>query len=320
MKTLLRLALVLASLALVAPMAQAQRQLGKKKGPTSKLFLAETKGEGEVTNEGRTFAPKQATAFDAPGTVLETKAGSYQAFVYSNGTGMFVDEQTRVEIDRFVQEPFRPDRDLNSPVEPSVSQSDVFVARGQVAICTGQLVSGSTMNYSTPHAAVNIRGGKIAIRSEGDTSTVFLLDGDATVKSGGKDVGGTLLRPGEQATIRPGPPGLPPTISVGPIDREVMSSLDEKVSVACNAKKAVTFEAIETLADRGLEASETPLPEAAPEDPNAPAPAPAPAGQATDPGAAGSDTEQTIVARPNIPAAPPATIVVSPDRIGPGGQ
>ncbi len=97
-----------------------------------------------------------------------------------------------------------------------------------------------------------------------------------------------------------------------------MSSLDEKVSVACNAKKAVTFEAIETLADRGLEASETPLPEAPPDDPNAPAPAPA--GQGGDPGAAGSDTEQTIVARPNIPAAPPATIVVSPDRIGPGGQ
>ena len=307
MKTLVRLLLVAASLVLVVPYSHAQRQLGKKKGPTSKLYLAETKGDGEVTNEGRTFAPKQATAFDAPGTVLETKANSYQAFVYSNGTGMFVDENTRVEVDRFVQEPFRPDRDLNAPAEPSISQSDVFVARGQVAICTGTLVSGSTMNYSTPHAAVNIRGGKIAIRSDGDTSTVYLLDGDATVKSGTKDVGGTLLKPGEQAVIRPGPTGQPPSITVGPIDRDVMSSLDEKVNVACNAKKTVTFEAIEVLAERGLEASETPVSDEPEATPGAP-------------GAAGSDTEQVIVARPNLPAAPPATIVVSPDRIGPGGQ
>jgi hypothetical protein len=310
MKALLRFVLVVTSLALVVPVAMAQRQLGKKKGPTSKLFLAETKGEGEVTNEGRTFSPKQATAFDAPGTVLQTKEGSYQAFVYSNGTGMFVDENTRIEIDRFVQEPFKPDRDLNAPNEPSISQSDVFVARGQVALCTSQLVSGSTMNYSTPHAAVNIRGGKIAIRSDGDSSTVFLLDGDVTVKSGGRDVGGTLLRPGEQAVIRPGPPGEPPSITVGPIDRDVMNELDEKVSVACNAKKAVTFETIEVLAERGLGSSETPL-VTGPDAPVAPG---------DSPGAAGSDSEQVIVARPNIPAAPPITIVVSPDRLGPGGQ
>lgn len=293
MKTLLRLAVFGTALALAASPAFAQRQLGKKKGPTSKLYLAETVGEGRITTEGKSYDAKQATAFDAPGTVIETKADSHQAFVYSNGTGMFVDANTRVEVDRFVQEPFRPDRN-SMEVEPSISQSDVFVARGSVGICTGQLVSGSSMNYSTPHAGVNIRGGKLSISTSDDETVVYLLEGDATVKSGGRDLGGTLLRAGEQATIRPGRPGMPPTVTVGPIDRKVVASLDDKVSVACNAKKTVTFETIERVSERGLDA---------------------PPGTIDDAAGAG---EEEIVVRPTTPSAPPPVITVSPDRITPG--
>ena len=311
MHLLTRIILVAAAVAVVAvPSSFAQRQLGKKKGPTSKLYLAETVGNGEITNEGRTYTPKQATAFDAPGTVIETMADSHQAFVYSNGTGMFVDANTRIEIDRFVQEPFRPDRN-NTEVEPSMSQSDIFVARGQVGICTGQLVSGSTMTYSTPHAAVNIRGGKLSIKTDGNSTTVYLLEGDATVRSGAKDVGGALLHGGEQAVITPGVGGQPPTVTVGPIDRSTAANLDDKVNVACNAKKTVSFETIEKKAETtGLEGSEQPPPpgEATPGD-STPA-APGTGG--------GDDTTQEIVARPTTPAAPPTNIVVSQDRIGPG--
>lgn len=305
---------------LAAPGAFAQRQLGKKKGPTSKLYLAETRGKGEITNDGRTYAPKQATAFDAPGTVIQTAVDSHQAFVYSNGTGMFVDQETRVEVDRFVQEPFRPDRSPNTEVEPSISQSDVFLARGMIGVCTGQLVSGSTMNYGSPHASVNIRGGKVAMQTDGDSTTVFLLEGDVTVRTGAKDVGGTLLRPGEQATIRPSASGGAPSVTVGPIDRNVMESIDDKVTAACNAKKAVTFEAIEKKAEEGLAASEQePTTGDTPAAPAAP-PAPGAQGAAAEltPGAAGDESDQEIVARPTTPAAPPTNIVVSPDRIGPG--
>ena len=316
MNILVRFAIVLTAFAVVGvPSSFAQRQLGKKKGPTSKLYLAETVGQGEITNEGRTYAPKQATAFDAPGTVIETKADSHQAFVYSNGTGMFVDADTRVEVDRFVQEPFRPDRNTTTEVEPSISQSDVFVARGQVGICTGQLVSGTTMNYATPHAAVNIRGGKLSIKTDGDSTTVYLLEGDATVRTGSRDVGGALLRPGEQAVIRPGPPGQPPSVTVGPIDRNTANNLDDKVNVACNAKKTVSFETIEKKSETmGLEASEQPPPEeSGGGTPSNDSGSPAPAPQPTEP-------EEEIVARPTTPTAPPVNIVVSPDRIGPGDE
>jgi hypothetical protein len=87
--------------------------------------------------------------------------------------------------------------------------------------------------------------------------------------------------------------------------------LDDKVNVACNAKKTVSFETIEKKAETtGLEGSEQP---ATPDD--------AAPGDASPsrPGAGGNDdTTQEIVARPTTPAAPPTNIVVSQDRIGPG--
>jgi hypothetical protein len=199
-----------------------------------------------------------------------------------------------------VQEPFRPDRNATPEVEPSISQSDVFVARGQIGICTGQLVSGSTMNYSTPHASVNIRGGKLSIKTNENETIVYMVEGDATVRGGTRDIGGTLLRAGEQAVIRPGPPGQPPSITVGPIDRSTAASLDEKVNIACNAKKTVSFEMIEKKAEQGLESSE--------QEPPADAPA------------APAEPDNEIVALPTTPTSPPTNITVSPDRIVPGGE
>jgi hypothetical protein len=314
MKTLLRLLAAVTALAVIsAPAAFAQRQLGKKKGPTSKLFLAEAVGEGNITTEGKAHSPKQATAFDAPGTTIETGKDSHQAFVYSNGTGMLVDENTRVEVDRFVQEPFRPDREKSTEVEPSISHSDVFVSRGQVNICTSQMVSGSTMNYSTPNASVNIRSGKMAVATNGTESTIYLLDGDVTVRTGGKDTGGTLLRPGEKATIRPGPPGRPPIVTVAPIEQSMMSSLDDKVSAACAAKKTVSFETIEKKSEFGAEGE--PAKQAAPD--GTPAPAPTPGSNTSDP--TDDKPTQEIVVTPTTPTTLPTNITVSPDRL-PGGE
>ena len=70
---------------------------------------------------------------------------------------MYVDANTRLEVNRFVQERFLPNSNTTE-AEPSASQSDIFLWRGLVGVCTSQLVSGSTMNYSTEHATVTIRG------------------------------------------------------------------------------------------------------------------------------------------------------------------
>lgn len=300
------LLLSVATLLVVVPGALAQRQLGKKKGPTSKIYLAEAIGDSQIQTGDKIYTARQATAFDAPGTVIETKEGAHNAFVYSNGTGMFVDQNTRVEIDRFVQEPFKPDRNstADAPFEPSVSQSDVHVAHGAVGVCTSQLVTGSSMSYSTPQASVNIRGGKVSIETHGDETIIDLLDGDITVRGGSKDIGGQVLRPGERAVVRASPAGLPPTVTISQIPPEALQASDERVGVACNAKKTVTFEAIEQKAAEGLDI---------PEDGTGTG---APAGSPSTADAAGADGgTQEIVAKPTVPAAPPTNVVISPDRL-----
>jgi len=305
MKTKLARTLLLsvAVLVAVAPSAFAQRQLGKKKGPTSKIYLAEAVGDSQIQTGEKIYSARQATAFDAPGTVIETKEGAHNAFVYSNGTGMFVDQNTRVEIDRFVQEPFKPDRNstADAPFEPSISQSEVHVSYGAVGVCTSQLISGSSMSYSTPQAAVNIRSGKVSIETNADQTIIDLLEGDVTVRSGSKDVGGQILRAGERAVVRAAPAGQPPLVTISPIPPEALQASDERVSVACNAKKTVTFEVIEQKAEAGLDATGAPTGTGpAPADPN------------------GTGDTQQIVAKPTVPANPPTNIVVSPDRL-PGG-
>ena len=70
MKISLSRSLAIALIAALAatPTAFAQRSLGKKKGPTSKLYMAEAKGETSVQNGDKIYTARQATAFDAPGS------------------------------------------------------------------------------------------------------------------------------------------------------------------------------------------------------------------------------------------------------------
>lgn len=311
MKTYLpRILITLLMAAFVAaPAVHAQRALGKKKGPASKLYLAETVGESTIQNGDKIYTARQATAFDAPGTVIETKAGAHNAIVYSNGTGMFVDENTRVEIDRFVQEPFQLERNTNlgAIIEPSVSQSSIHVTHGAVGVCTSQLISGSSMTYSTPHGSVNIRGWRVSIETSGDATHIDLLEGDITVRGGGRDVGGQILRPGERATITPSPTGGQPTISVGPIPPAVLQVVSERTDTACQAKKTVTFEVIERKAEEGLDA--------AADEPAVDGGGDAAGGEGTEDEAAGAESDQEIVARPTVPAEPPTNIVASPNAL-----
>jgi hypothetical protein len=273
------------ALAVAAPSSLAQRQAEKKREPVGKLYVAETEGETEVQNGDQIFSIRQSTAFDAPGTIIETKADAHNTLVYSNGTGLFVDEITRLEIKRFSQEPFKtePSSQLDASHEPSVSQSDVVLSRGAIALCTSQLISGSAMLYNTPHALINIRGGRLVIESTATETIVDLLEGDLTVRLGAKDVGGQVLRTGERATIRAAGPGQEPVITIEPIPARAQPLVQERTDKACNSRRSVTFEVLAGLAGDGNEAA----------------------------GAGGDE----IVARPTVPQDPPTNIVVSPDRL-----
>lgn len=219
-------------------------QLATEHGPASKLFLSETKGTGTIENKGQVFEPKQGTAFDALGTVMVTNKESHQAYVLSTGTGLYLDANTQVRVNQFEQDRFPPTQTVND-TEPSLSHINIAVARGLVGVCASQMVSGTTLVFTTPLASVNVRGHRVAIQVLPDETIVYDLEGSVTVRTGDKDSGGITLQPGERVDVRSGGAGQPAQTTVGPIDNEARALLDGTVTVACNARKTVAFEAID---------------------------------------------------------------------------
>ncbi|HVU32328.1 MAG TPA: hypothetical protein VHE61_02765 [Opitutaceae bacterium] len=222
---------------------------GKPQNPASKLFVSDVEGEAQIDTGENIEDLNKRSVYNAQGTVIETKrpergqdrSKNYSTMVYSNGTGAFFDADTRVEIRRFVQEPFVPNRS-DSDVEPSISQTQAFVARGSVGLCTSKLVAGSVMSYTTPLASVNISGGKIVIQAGDRETRISMLEGESTVRAGAMDMGGHTLHAGQQAVIRPSRPGQPNTLQIIKIPSDEAPRLDDQVAMACMAKKTVYFE------------------------------------------------------------------------------
>ncbi|HVS50917.1 MAG TPA: hypothetical protein VHD62_01085 [Opitutaceae bacterium] len=250
----------LAGLLVFAPEAFAQ---GKKKNPVSKLFVADVNGEAVIDTGDSIQDLSQHAVHTAQGAVIETKKPEnpndrskyYSTMVYSNGTGSFFDADTQVEVKQFSQEPFVPNR-TDLEVEPSISQTQAFVARGAVGLCVSKLVAGSTMNYQTPQASVNIRGQKVVIEANKNVTKISMLEGDSTVRAGAMDMGGHVLHAGEQAIISQAAIGQPNQIQIAKIPDSDMSSLDDKVAMACLAKKTVYFEVRDKKAESNGGAAE----------------------------------------------------------------
>ena len=248
-------AVLLVAVALVSSSLFAQ---GRKKNPTSKVFISDVAGEAQIDTGDNIQDLNKRSVYTAQGTIIETKKSDrdedknkiFSTMVYSNGTGAYFDQDTKVEVKRFVQEPFTPNR-TDMDVEPSISQTQAYVSRGTVGLCTSKLVAGSNMTYNTPHGAINIRGKKIVIQATDGETKVSMLEGDSTIRGGTMDLGGHQLHAGEQAIIRPGAPGQPNNVIVQQIPPSEVTQLDDKVAQACMAKKTVYFEVKERTIDPG---------------------------------------------------------------------
>jgi hypothetical protein len=239
-KTIFAAALSLSML----PSAWAVGEVGKN-NPASKIYVADITGESQIAIGQKIEDLVAKSVYNVQGTIIETKAKSSDALVFSNGTGVFFDAETRVEVRRFLQEPFTPNR-TDMEVEPSVSQTQAYVFRGLVGICTSKLVAGSNMTYNTPHAMVNIRGRKLVIESNDEVSIISMIEGDSTVHGGALDMGGRILRAGERAVIQPGAPGQPNIVEIEKIPADRLGQLEEKSTIACMAKRTVYFDTRDT--------------------------------------------------------------------------
>lgn len=234
--------LLLAS-AMAGSMAFAQSSDGKRKNPTSKLYVADLEGIASINTGEKIEDLTKKSVYSAEGVVLETEPEAINSVVLSNGTGIAFDPDTRLEMRRFLQEPFSPNRsDLE--VEPSVSQTSAFLPRGSIGLCTSKLVAGSTMNYSTRQANIAIRGRKVVIETTDTATTVSLVEGDVTVR-GEMMAGGQTLKPGQQAIITRPSNSEPPVIVVQQIPPADVKRIEAKVAMACMARQTVYFEVAE---------------------------------------------------------------------------
>jgi len=213
--------------------------------PTGKVYVSSVAGGSQITVGGKVEELTPKSVYTAQGALIETKLHGTLAMVFSNGTGTFLDEDTHIEVKRFTQEPFVPSQtDLDA--EPSVSQTEVFLPQGLIAVSTNKLAPGSTMTYRTPLGSINLHGGKMVIESDGDLTKISVLEGDGTVYGGELDLSGKVIRTGEQALIRPGPPGQPNIVLIRKIPADELARLEEKAAVAYGARKTVFFQTDET--------------------------------------------------------------------------
>ncbi len=235
----------------------------QNRNPTSKLYVADLEGQSEIDTGERIEEIRAKSVHNAQGTVIETKVDSNNSMVFSNGTGIFLDPETRVEVRRFVQEPFTPNRtDLET--EPSISQTYGFVPRGRVGICAPRMVAGSSMVYATPHASVSIRGKRVVVEANDFETKISSVEGEVTVTGEGTGSSGRVISDGQQAVITR-LPGQAPVIDIRPIPEEEVPIVEDKVTMACNARRTVYFEVAEQKSELN-DTTETTLPEDAPKE------------------------------------------------------
>jgi hypothetical protein len=231
-------------LAAVALGAALPAHAQSNKAPTSKLYVADTTGDSEIDTGTEIVDLTKKSVYNASGRTIQTRANSNASVVLSNGTGIYFDVNTRVEIKTFAQESFRPNRsDLED--EPSVSTTRIFVDQGVIGISTSKMVAGSTMTYQTSLATATIRGRQAVVLAQDDLTVISMVQGEATVQAGPLDES-HLVRNHQQAIVRPGKTDERNIIIIQEIpdgaDTDALNWLQERVLTADAARKLVYFE------------------------------------------------------------------------------
>lgn len=225
----------------VATVAHAQ---GRKKSPTSKLYVSDVNGDAQIDTGTQIDDLTKKSVYNAEGTVIESKANSNASVVLSNGTGIYFDVSTRVEIRAFQQEAFRPNR-TDIEEEPSLSNTKLYLDHGVIGVSTSKLVAGSTMMYETSLATAFIHGRQAVIVADDNLTVISMVQGEATVQAGPLDRP-RLVKNHQQIIIRPGKPGEANIVEIQEIpdgaDEDAEQWLEERVLTADAARKLVYFE------------------------------------------------------------------------------
>lgn len=96
------------------------------------------------------------------GFIIETDVGSSVVLLFGNGSTIFVDQSTRINIKEFIQEPYKSEVSyLNQlQAEPSVSQTSLYLDRGKIigSVRKLNIRRGSSFDMESSVGIAGIRG------------------------------------------------------------------------------------------------------------------------------------------------------------------
>jgi hypothetical protein len=214
-----------------------------------KVFVAEINGGVTFIVGGKVIELKKGQSVLIEGAHIETGPGANVVLVYSNGTSIYIDEKTIIDINRFVQKPFPAGADT-TVLEPSASETIGRVSQGRVIITTNELATGTSMVYLTPESQVRVRGREVVIEVKDQETNIILLRGDVTVTPLNAPAGdiGETLHDGQMAIVTTTAAAVTAaaTIQIVPAPQIQANDLGIKVAATERAQQTVIFETVTT--------------------------------------------------------------------------
>ncbi|HTX66924.1 MAG TPA: FecR domain-containing protein [Opitutaceae bacterium] len=227
---------------------------------TGKVFVAEVNGSVTYVVGGKVIKLQKGASLPVEGAHIETASGASLVLVYSNGTSIYIDEDTIVDIRRFVQKPFTPGVDTTA-MEPSTSETLARITQGRIIVTTNELATGTSMVYQTPQSQVRIRGHEVVIEVQNSTTNVLLVSGDVTVTPVNAAPGdiGQALHSGETAVITSNVASTtaPATIQIAQTNPSVTIALAPKFASTERAQSTVVFQSVTTPAGNSTDSATT---------------------------------------------------------------
>lgn len=207
-----------------------------------KIYVAEIAGGISFSIAGTTTVLKKGDTLPVQGARNETAPAAHVAYVYSNGTSLYIDEKTVVQVSKFEQRPFPKGVDI-TVTEPSVSHTMGRITQGRIVVTTNKLATGTTMIYLTPHAEVKVRGQEVVIEVTDRDSRIYVVNGDVTVTPlGGSTRGiGQVLHTGQEAVVTDSSTG---PVQVLAMDQGLLDSLAPIIAVGERVRQIVVFETV----------------------------------------------------------------------------
>lgn len=124
--------------------------------------VAKVAGEVNVTDIASTLKTRVTTSnLIVDGQIVETGPKAYVVLVFSNGAIVMVKENSRLEVNQFLQNPFGQNFSVREAThEPSISTTRLNLRKGEIVSQVKKLDrdAGSSFTVETPVGAAGIRG------------------------------------------------------------------------------------------------------------------------------------------------------------------